>query len=141
MMGGAAERHIEQFGVKQMRVLTVTNSAKRVQNMVENVRAITEGKGSNFFLFIDQETLAASNPLAAMWTPKTPTNSLCVPSSVRITLVHTTAIIAYGGRIFLPEDIKERFHATHTGIAGRVINARAFHGLMESGGIPLGDGL
>jgi hypothetical protein len=27
-----------------------------------------------------------------------------------------TAIIAYGGRIFLGEDFKERFHATHTGI-------------------------
>ena len=78
MMGGAAERHIEQFGVKQMHVPTVTSSAKRVQNMVENVRAITEGKGSNFFLFIDQETLAASNPLAAMWTLKTPTKlSMC----------------------------------------------------------------
>ena len=48
------------------------------QNVVENVRAITEGKGSNFFLFIDQETLAASNPLAAMWTLKTPTKlSMC----------------------------------------------------------------
>ena len=35
MMGGAAERHIEQFGVKQMHVPTVTSSAKRVQNMVE----------------------------------------------------------------------------------------------------------
>jgi hypothetical protein len=66
--GWRAERHLEQFGVKQMRVLTVTNSQERMHNMVDTVRGITEGRGSNFFLFVDCETLAASNPLSVELT-------------------------------------------------------------------------
>jgi hypothetical protein len=58
---------LEQFGVKQMRVLTVTRSRERVHNMVGAVRGITEGRGSNFFLFVDRDTLAAGNPLEAAW--------------------------------------------------------------------------
>lgn len=65
--GWRAERHVEQFGVKQVRVLTVTNSAARVENMVSAVRDITEGRGSNFFLFTDGAALAESNPLQAEW--------------------------------------------------------------------------
>src|SRR5208282_6271783 len=65
--GWRAERHLEQFGVKQMRVLTVTSSPERVHNMVGAVRSITEGRGSNFFLFIDRDTLAGSNPLSVEW--------------------------------------------------------------------------
>ncbi len=66
--GWRAQRHIEQFDVKQMRVLTVTSSLERVHHMVEAVRSISEGKGSNFFLFVDRETLAASDPLSVEWT-------------------------------------------------------------------------
>jgi hypothetical protein len=66
--GWRAQRHIEQFAIKQMRVLTVTSSPKRVQNMVQAVRDITEGKGSNFFLFADQTNLERSNPLKLLWT-------------------------------------------------------------------------
>jgi hypothetical protein len=65
--GWRTERHDEQFGVKQVRVLTVTNSAVRVENMVSAVRDITEGRGSNFFLFIDHRTLMAGDPLQAKW--------------------------------------------------------------------------
>jgi hypothetical protein len=65
--GWRAERHVEQFGVKQMRVLTVTSSPERMHNMVGAVRGITEGRGSNFFLFVDRDTLAASNPLSVVW--------------------------------------------------------------------------
>ncbi len=66
--GWRAQRHLEQFGVKQMRVLTVTSSQERVHNMVGAVRSITEGRGSNFFLFVDRETLAAGDPLSVEWT-------------------------------------------------------------------------
>jgi hypothetical protein len=66
--GWRAQRHIEQFDVKQMRVLTVTSSPERVRHMVEAVRSISEGKGSNFFLFVDRERLAASDPLSVLWT-------------------------------------------------------------------------
>jgi hypothetical protein len=65
--GWRAQRHLEQFGVKQMRVLTVTSSQERMHNMVGAVRSITEGRGSNFFLFVDRETLAAENPLSVEW--------------------------------------------------------------------------
>jgi hypothetical protein len=65
--GWRAGRHVEQYGLKQMRVATVTNSRERMHNMVSVVRSITEGKGSNFFLFIDQEMLAANDPLDVQW--------------------------------------------------------------------------
>ena len=65
--GGRAGWHVEQFGLKQMRVATVTNSRERMQNTIVIVRRITDGKGSNFFLFIDQATLGQSNPLEAQW--------------------------------------------------------------------------
>ncbi len=65
--GWRTERHVEQFGVKQVRVLTVTNSAERAENMGAAVRDITGGRGSNFFLFIDQQKLAASNPMQVEW--------------------------------------------------------------------------
>jgi len=66
--GWRGQRHIEQFGVKQMRVLTVTSSQERMHNMVGAVRNITEGRGSNFFLFVDKETLAVGDPLSVEWT-------------------------------------------------------------------------
>jgi hypothetical protein len=65
--GWRAQRHVEQFGLKQMRVLMITSSAERVHNMVGCVRDITEGRGSNFFLMIDRATLALSDPLRAEW--------------------------------------------------------------------------
>lgn len=66
--GWRGGRHVQQFGVKQMRVLLVTESAERVRNMLSAVDQITEGKGSNFFLFTDQGSLAANNPLEIEWT-------------------------------------------------------------------------
>ncbi len=65
--GWKAGRHVEQFGVKQVRVLMVTTSSKRVENMLAAVDEITEGRGSNFFLFTDQAQLATSDPLSVEW--------------------------------------------------------------------------
>jgi len=65
--GWRAGRHVEQFGVKQLRVLFVTESAERVKNMLRAVDQVTGGRGSNFFLFIDQATLAAGDPLDVPW--------------------------------------------------------------------------
>jgi hypothetical protein len=45
----------------------VTSSRERVQNMLRVVDEITEGRGTNFFLFIDQPTLAAGDPLDVSW--------------------------------------------------------------------------
>ncbi|HTV27705.1 MAG TPA: replication-relaxation family protein [Xanthobacteraceae bacterium] len=65
--GWKAKRHEVQFGVKQMRVLFVTESADRVRHMLSAVDHVTGGKGSNFFLFIDRPTLAAAGPLEVEW--------------------------------------------------------------------------
>ena len=64
--GWKRERHVELFGLKQMRVLTVAPSRQRVDNMVAAVKDITGG-GSNFFLFIERGRLMASSPLEAEW--------------------------------------------------------------------------
>jgi len=63
-----AGRHVEQFGVAQIRVPTVAPSPERVRNMVAAVRNLTDGKGTGFFLFTGQENLAASDPLSVDWT-------------------------------------------------------------------------
>jgi hypothetical protein len=57
--------HIEQFGVSQIRVVTITDSAKRVDNMLSVVAEITAGKGSNFFLFGQRRPF--ENPLDLAW--------------------------------------------------------------------------
>jgi hypothetical protein len=65
--GWRAQRHVEQFGLKQMRVLTVTSSQERVHNMVGVVRSITEGRRSKLFLFSDRTALNAGNPVRIEW--------------------------------------------------------------------------
>jgi hypothetical protein len=66
--GWKAGRHFDQFGVKQVRVITITSSAKRVENMLAVIDEITEGRGSNFFLFADRTQLEMNNVLDALWT-------------------------------------------------------------------------
>jgi hypothetical protein len=65
--GWRAGRHVEQFGVKQLRVLFVTESPERVKNMLRALDQVTDGRGSNLFLFIDRPTLAAADPLEVEW--------------------------------------------------------------------------
>ena len=55
--------HVEQFGVSQIRVLTITESAKRVENMLSAVDEMTAGKGSAFFLFGDRTQCDQASPL------------------------------------------------------------------------------
>jgi hypothetical protein len=65
--GWRRNRHVEQFGVKQMRVLIVTESAERVKNMLVAIDQITGGKGSNLFLLTDKASLVVGNPLDIEW--------------------------------------------------------------------------
>jgi hypothetical protein len=65
--GWRVNRHVEQFGVKQMRVLLVTESTARVQNMLSAVDQVTGGRGSNFFLFVDRSALSQGGPLQTQW--------------------------------------------------------------------------
>jgi predicted transcriptional regulator len=66
--GWRQRRHVEQLNIEQLRVLTVTTSALRIETMLGAVRDVTGGKGSDLFLFIDEETLRSTNPLDAVWT-------------------------------------------------------------------------
>lgn len=61
-------RHVEHFGMKQLRLLTVTESVQRVYHMLDAVEEITDGKGSNFFLFTDKLRLAETSPIDMLWT-------------------------------------------------------------------------
>ena len=47
--------------------MTVTPSGKRFETMVEATHDLTNGKGSELFLFVDRETLGASNSLDVEW--------------------------------------------------------------------------
>ena len=63
-----AERHVAHFGVKQIRVLTVTESRVRLDHMIDAINEITDGKGSNFFLFAEKSRFNKTSPLDAQWT-------------------------------------------------------------------------
>jgi hypothetical protein len=63
-----AGSHVEHFGLRQIRVLTVTDSASRCDNMVQAVHEITGGKGSNFFLFAERSRFYGRSPAEAWWT-------------------------------------------------------------------------
>jgi hypothetical protein len=60
--------HVRELGLQNFRVLTVTTTTERVEQMIEAQKEMTDGRGSNMFLFIDDETLLRSNPMDATWT-------------------------------------------------------------------------
>jgi hypothetical protein len=62
------QRHVHDLGLANFRVLTVTTTPERVERMLSALDAITEGRGSNMFLFADQAAFMASNPLELAWT-------------------------------------------------------------------------
>ncbi len=64
---GGGKDAVEQFGVKQLRVLTVTTSARRIETMIDALHDVTGGKGSELFLFIEDDVLRNTNPLDALW--------------------------------------------------------------------------
>jgi hypothetical protein len=65
--GWKANRHVELFGVKELRVAIVTTSMARVENMIDAVEGLTGGGGSNLFLFIDRDRLTVGGSFAADW--------------------------------------------------------------------------
>jgi hypothetical protein len=62
-----AGEHQREFGLPNFRVLTVTTTKERVAQMIEAQEEIVGGRGSNLFLFIDDESLQGSNPLEMRW--------------------------------------------------------------------------
>jgi len=62
------KRHVHDLGLGNFRVVTVTTTPQRVKAMVAAQRAITDGRGSNIFLFSDEATLlSAGSPLDVEW--------------------------------------------------------------------------
>lgn len=61
------KRHIHDLGLENFRVATVTTTAERIEKMVAALRGITEGRGSNMFLFAEEAKIAAANPLDVEW--------------------------------------------------------------------------
>jgi len=56
---GAGNAHGKRFGIGNFRVLTVTTSPQRIATMLDAVRLVTKGAGSNQFLFVDRASLLA----------------------------------------------------------------------------------
>ena len=61
------QRYIHDLGINAVRVATVTTTPERVGQMLEALKRITDGRGSSMFLFTNELTLAASNPLDVEW--------------------------------------------------------------------------
>lgn len=57
--------HKTHFGFPRFRVLTITNSAERMQNMIEACGELEGGQG--LFLFADATIVPKSDPLAYRW--------------------------------------------------------------------------
>jgi hypothetical protein len=68
--GWKVGQHEAQFGVKQMRVAMVTSSPERVEHMIDLVHDLTEGKETNFFLFVDRAALGLAGPLDVEWVSR-----------------------------------------------------------------------
>jgi hypothetical protein len=60
--------HTRELGIPNFRVLTQTTTPSRVEEMIAALERVTEGRGSNMFLFADEKSLVGMNPLDAPWT-------------------------------------------------------------------------
>ena len=66
--GGAENAHGKRFGIGNFRVLTVTTSSQRVDNMIAAVKAATNGAGSRQFLFgVHADVVASPDLLDHEW--------------------------------------------------------------------------
>jgi hypothetical protein len=61
------QRNVHDLGIPNFRVLTMTTTPERVERMLAALDGITEGRGSNMFLFADQAAFMVSNPLELQW--------------------------------------------------------------------------
>ena len=66
-VGHQGKRHAALWGIPGFRVLTVARSSERIQSMLEVIRSITAGKGSNVFLFAELEKIIRGDPLTMAW--------------------------------------------------------------------------
>jgi hypothetical protein len=60
-------RHVHDLGIENFRVLTVTTGMERIERMLSALDGITDGRGSNIFLFTHRSALTSSNLLDLEW--------------------------------------------------------------------------
>ena len=65
--GWRQRHHVQQFGVEQLRIITVTTSQQRIETMLDALREVTEGKGSDLFLFSHESAIRETDVVAADW--------------------------------------------------------------------------
>lgn len=66
-LGHQLKRHVALWGIPGFRVLTITKSADRIASMIETLKKITDGKGSNVFLFATIADALGDGPLTVTW--------------------------------------------------------------------------
>ena len=67
--GGKSNAFGAHFGIGNFRVLTVTTSAERMATMIDALKELTGGAGSQQFLFVDRTALRdCSDLLSLVWT-------------------------------------------------------------------------
>jgi hypothetical protein len=62
-----AGEHLRELGIPNFRVLTLTTTRDRVEQMIAAQRDMTQGRGSNLFLFIDDDSFLKGSPIDAPW--------------------------------------------------------------------------
>ena len=60
-------RHTDRWGFKSFRVLTITPSEKRLENMIAAQKEIVGSSGLNLFLFSTPDRLSDTSPLGPVW--------------------------------------------------------------------------
>ena len=60
------ELHMRLFNIKNFRVLTVTSTQERIENMIAANKEINNGEGSNLFLFTSQEVMETCESIFAL---------------------------------------------------------------------------
>ncbi len=63
-----ARQHVEQFAFHNLRILTVTTGAERLQSMIAALNAVTHGIASGRFLFAEHPAVTGADPLSLLWT-------------------------------------------------------------------------
>lgn len=58
--------HTSVYGIKNFRVLTVTTSPERVENLIRANRGLANGQGSKLFLFTDERSLRSAPDLLSL---------------------------------------------------------------------------
>lgn len=72
------KRHTERWGFQSFRVLLLTPSEKRLENMIAEQQAVVGGEGTNLLLFSTPSRIAEKGALGPAWTSgKGQTVALC----------------------------------------------------------------